>query len=270
MLCSLCTTAQIKNNKRITPPYPPQINEVVLKSNNSIISKIGKVNFETWVDSMVVAEIPFNNGCQGTHRPCDPIPPKLSDIGRIGITYFFNIPRYGNYVNSNYAYQGEKNTKVYEDHAIFPNCTKYPFKCKFLKKDSLLKVAQEILMIDASSQLRTSNSYYYSGNFAFLFETGRGSLIISANTGQILKYNYFGPTSSYDCSVIQKCSLNDAWLEAAKEFLRVDDSFKLIDNSPQKYGVSCSWQFTSEKAYLILNGKDGKVLSYINYTGPEE
>ncbi len=125
---------------------------------------------------------------------------------------------------------------------------------------------KDLLLITDTSQLISSLSYYYSGNFSHLFKTGRSSIILSSNTGKVLKYTYYGSFSSNDCRKVQKCILNDLWLENAKEFLGINDDFKLINESLSQIDRrSCVWKFSSDRSYLELNGKDGLVISYTNY-----
>lgn len=257
---------QNHSEKVIVNSHLKDIDSIILVSDSSIIAKIGNDNFDLWLDSIVVVDIPYDNGCQGVTRPCDPIPPRVSDNDRIRMTYFFTIPVYGKYSNSNYAYRDKDSAMVFEDHFIMPDCNKDPYKCAFISRDTLFNSVKDILLIKDTSQLISSVSYYYSGNFSHLFKAGKSSIILSSNTGKVLKYTYYGPFSSNDCRKVQKCILNDLWVENAKGFLRINDDFKLISESPsQTDGRSCVWKFSSDRSYLELNGKDGLVLTYLNY-----
>lgn len=264
--CSNFSLSQTHNKEVIVKSILKDLRTAINMSDSSIISKIGEDKFNQWLDSVIVVDIPYDNGCQGVHRPCDPIPRKTSDKDRLKVTYYFTIPVFGNYSGSNYTYTGEDGEIALEDHYILPDCVNQPYKCSFLSADSLFARAKNLLLIADTNEIRSSISYLHSGSFAYLFETGRNTLILSANTGKVLEYTYFGPSSSNDCSVIQKCTLNDTWVVNAKNFLGINDDFTLIsDSTSQNPGRICKWRFTSDTSFLELNGKDGVILNYINY-----
>ena len=253
---------------KLMPPYEPSVHNAVSASNKAIIQKIGKENFEAWLDSIVVHSIPFNDGCDGSQLPCDPVPPMLSDYGRISITYYATIPGYGKYAGSNFAYHLSKNKKQLEDHSIFPDLTKDPFKSKFLTRDSIFSIAMKILNVTDTLDFSQKYPYYHAGNFSYSFQAAQGSLILSANNGEVLNYNYFG-SSTHIPYPTGKENFKDSWLVTAKQFLLLDDTLRLSDSSSVPYGGHVyTWQLISEKAWLVLTADSGKVLYYVNYLGP--
>ncbi len=120
--------AQDYSEKVIVNSVLKDIDSIVFISNSSVIAKIGNDNFDLWLDSLVVVDVPYDNGCQGVTRPCDPVPPRVSDNDRVKMTYFFTIPVYGKYSNPNYAYRDKDSAMVFEDHFIMPDCNKDPYK----------------------------------------------------------------------------------------------------------------------------------------------
>ena len=264
-----CLGQQLQEKKIHPAKLTEAVKNIIQESDQQIIASIGKHNFMSWLDSIAVYEIPFDNGCNGVRRPCDPVPARLSDNGRIRITYFLNIPGFGSYKNSNFAYlNGRSGKMILENRSILPDCKNNPFKCRFIPKDALLVKARELLRVSDTSQFRFHYSFYYSGNFAYFFQAKTGSLTLSANTGEVLEYKYFGPFRSNDCAVTEQCRFDPKWLKSAEKFLGINDTFKLLKAAPTKRGYSCAWELTSPKAYLVLNGKDGTILNYTNYAGP--